>query len=111
MKRLYRLAGENHFRYVLHVALHIGQRAMTITVRLPDDMEANLRSRLAQLDVPMSEFVRQAIAEKLGREAESKPSAYEQGKHLFGKYSSGRSDLAENADEILREKLSAKHRR
>jgi Arc/MetJ-type ribon-helix-helix transcriptional regulator len=84
---------------------------MTITVRLPDKLEADLRSKLTKLDVPMSEFVRQAIAEKLERDPAKKLSAYEQGKHLFGKYSSGRSDLAENADEILREKLRAKHSR
>ena len=84
---------------------------MTITVRLPDELEARLRARLADADVAMSEYVRQAIAEKLAREPDEKrPSAYELGKHLFGKYSSGRSDLSENYKEVLKEKLRAKHR-
>lgn len=85
---------------------------MTITVRIPDDIEAKLRARLEASDVPLSEFVRMAIAEKLEREPqpESK-SAYELGKHLFGKYSSGRSDISENADRIVAEIIDAKHRR
>ena len=41
---------------------------MTITVRLPEKLEADLRARLDTLDVGLSEFVRQAIAEKLERE-------------------------------------------
>jgi hypothetical protein len=84
---------------------------MTITVRLPEKLEADLRARLDTLDVGLSEFVRQAIAEKLERESATKPSAYELGKHLFGRYSSGRSDVSENYKAILREKLRAKHRR
>lgn len=84
---------------------------MTITVRLPEKLEADLRARLDKLDMGLSEFVRQAIAEKLEREPPESRSAYELGKHLFGKYSSGRSDVSENYEQILREKLRAKHRR
>ena len=83
---------------------------MTITVRLPEKLEADLRARLDTLDVDLSEFVRQAISEKLEREPAKSTSAYELGKHLFGKYSSGRSDLSQNHERILREKLRAKHR-
>ncbi len=86
---------------------------MTITVRLPQDLEAALRARLDVDGEALSEFVRQAIAEKLARAGipSGNPSAYELGAHLFGKYESGRSDLAERSEEILREQLSAKHRR
>jgi hypothetical protein len=85
---------------------------MTITVRLPQDIEAQLRARLEAEKQELSAFVREAIAEKLERDdATKKPSAYELGKHLFGKYSSGRDDLAENSEQILREMLSAKNRR
>ena len=53
-----------------------------------------------------------AELEKLAREpGKNHPSAFELGKHLFGKYGSGRSGLSENAEQILREKLRAKHRR
>ena len=85
---------------------------MTITIRLPDQLEEQLRARLEKGGTPLSEYVRQAIAEKLEREpGTAKPSAYEVGKHLFGKYSSGRSDVSENADQIVAEIISAKHRR
>ena len=84
---------------------------MTITNRLPDEFEAKLRSRLDQGDVALSEFVRQAIAEKLERELKpSKPSAYELGEHVFGTFASGRPDLSENAEQILRDKFDAKRR-
>jgi Arc/MetJ-type ribon-helix-helix transcriptional regulator len=84
---------------------------MTITIRLPAKLEADLRAKLEQRRVALSDFVRDAIAEKLQREPEQTPSAYELGKALFGKYSSGRSDLSTNRKTILGEILSAKHRR
>ena len=85
---------------------------MTITIHLPDQLEGKLRERLDKDDTPLDEFVSQAIAEKLEREpAEDKTSAYERGKHLVGKYSSGRTDLSEKADEIVAEMIRAKHRR
>ena len=85
---------------------------MTITVRLPDDLEIALRARLDTTNVALSEFVRQAIAEKLEREpVPEKPSAYELGKHLFGRYSSGRTDVSENTRKYVREAIIAKHRR
>ena len=84
---------------------------MTITIRLPDEFEAKLRTRLDQGDVALSEFVRQAIAEKLERELRAEtPSAYELGKDVFGKYASGRSDISENAEKILGEIFDAKRR-
>ena len=85
---------------------------MTITVRLPQALEAELRTRLDANGVGLSEFVREAITEKLEREGASKKrTPYEFGRHLFGKYSSGRDDLSANRKAILHEILSAKHRR
>ena len=37
-------------------------------------------------------------------------TAQDNGEHPFGRYSSGHEDLSENYEEILREKLRAKHR-
>lgn len=87
---------------------------MTITVKLPDKLEAELRARVDAQKLELTEFVRQAIAEKLEREPEQsggaqRPSAYDLGKHAFGKFESDRSDLAENYEQILRDKLHAKH--
>jgi Arc/MetJ-type ribon-helix-helix transcriptional regulator len=84
---------------------------VTITIRLPTKLEADLRARLERRRLALSDFVRDAIAEKLQREPEQPPSAYEVGKTLFGKYGSGRSDLSVNRKAALGEILRAKHRR
>jgi Arc/MetJ-type ribon-helix-helix transcriptional regulator len=84
---------------------------MTITIRLPEQLEDELRARLEAQSIGLSDFVREAITEKLEREQVEKPSAYELGKHLFGRHGSGRDDLSTNRKKILGEILSAKHRR
>jgi RHH-type rel operon transcriptional repressor/antitoxin RelB len=84
---------------------------MTITIRLPTRLEADLRARLDTCGVGLSDFVRDAIAEKLEREPTEAPTAYEIGKDLFGKHASGRRDLSSNRKAILDEVLRAKHRR
>ena len=84
---------------------------MTITIRLPAKLEAALRARLDRRRVPVSTFVREAITEKLEREPDAGPTPYALGKDLFGKHSSGRSDLSANRKAIMDEMLRAKHRR
>jgi len=83
---------------------------MPITVRLRPEQEEQLRLRLAADGLPLSDFVRDAIDEKLTREVANRPSPYELGKHLFGKYSSGKDDLGLNHSKYLREKIRARHR-
>lgn len=84
---------------------------MTITIRLPSKLETDLRARLGTRRVGLSDFVRDAIAEKLEREPAEKPSPYALGKHLFGQHGSGRQDLSSNRKAILSELLRARHRR
>ena len=60
--------------------------------------------------VSKSEFVRRCLQERLARESTAS-RLYEIGKGRFGKYGSGRSDLSQNAEEILRERFRAKARR
>ena len=84
---------------------------MTVTIRLPDELEAALRARLDAHGVRLSEFVREAIAEKLDREAAGQRCAHELGKELFGKHGSGRDDLSTSRKAILGELLRAKHSR
>lgn len=84
---------------------------MTITVRLPVEVEADLRARLDRSRAGLSEFIREAITEKLQREPAAKLSAHEIGKHLFGKHGSGRHDLSTNRRAILDEILRTKHHR
>jgi hypothetical protein len=84
---------------------------MTITIRLPAKLEADLRAHLGARRVRLSDFVRDAIAEKLTRERSGGLSAYELGKHLFGKHGSGRGDLSSKRKAILNESLGVKHGR
>jgi Arc/MetJ-type ribon-helix-helix transcriptional regulator len=84
---------------------------MTITVRLPNQLEEELRVRLEAQGLELSEFVREAIAEKLERDASGPSSAYETGKDLFGRHGSGRGDLSTNRKALLDELLRAKHHR
>ena len=84
---------------------------MTITIRLPIKLEADLRARLGVRGPGLSEFVRDAIAEKLERERDEKSTPYALGKPLFGRHGSGRNDLSSNRKTILNEILRAKHRR
>jgi Arc/MetJ-type ribon-helix-helix transcriptional regulator len=83
---------------------------MIVTVRLDEDAEAKLRRLVKRNGGSLSAFVRAAIAEKLEREAE-KPTPYELGKHLFGRYRGGPPDLAENHKKYFKERMRAKHRR
>jgi Arc/MetJ-type ribon-helix-helix transcriptional regulator len=83
---------------------------VTITIRLPAKLEADLRARLEWRRVALSDFVRDAIAEKLGRETEQASSAYELGKPLFGKYGSGGNHLSANRKTVLSEIFRAKRR-
>ena len=84
---------------------------MTITIRLPEALEAELRVKLETHGMALSAFVRAAIAEKLEREAEQGPFPYAGDLHLFGRHDSGRDDLSTDRKAIVREKLRAKHHR
>jgi len=81
---------------------------MTISIRLDADTEAELRLRLREQQIPLSDFVRQALQEKLSNDKKAL-SAYEIGEGLFGKYSSGRDDLSSSRKAILNDKLKTKH--
>jgi hypothetical protein len=83
---------------------------MTITVRLPQKLETRLRARLNG-SAKLSAYVRDAIAEKLEREPAATPSAWDLGKHLFGRHGSGRRDLSTRRKALLDEALRVKHRR
>jgi hypothetical protein len=84
---------------------------MRITIRLPAKLAADLRAHLRVRSTRLSDFVRHAIAEKLERELTGRLSAYDFGKHLFGKHGSGRRDLSINRKAILNEALVARDRR
>lgn len=83
---------------------------MTISIRLEKSIEEALREQIQSQNATLSAYVRDAILEKIEREKSAKPSPYELGKALFGRYRSNRGDLSTNRKEILKEKLRAKHR-
>ena len=83
---------------------------MTISIRLDPETEALLRGRLLREDVSLSEFVREAIREKLER-GDVPATPYRIGEPLFGRYASGDTDRSERRKDLLRERISAKHRR
>ena len=93
---------------------------MTITVRLPDELEAKLREKfgvqkLDPEDVELLTFVQQAITDKLAQEPAVEPpagklSAYEAYLAIYKGWSSGETDRAERSEEILRDMFDAKRR-
>jgi len=83
---------------------------MTISVRIDQRLHVALRRAAAAEGVTVAEFVRRAITERLEAKRQTK-TPYELGRHLFGKFSSGRSDLSTRYKELYREKMRAKHRR
>jgi len=84
---------------------------MAITIRLPARLEADLRRRAEAHGSKLSEFVREAIAEKLDREAGGRPSADELGVSAFGRHGSGRNDLSTDRKAILGQLFRVKHSR
>jgi Arc/MetJ-type ribon-helix-helix transcriptional regulator len=81
---------------------------MTLTVRLDEELEGKLRKIASEEGESLSEFVRKAIEDRLGRNAPKK-SAYEAGKHLFGRRGSGKGDLSVRSEEYFAEYVSAKY--
>lgn len=77
---------------------------MTISLRLNDDLEAALNDAAAASGVSRSEFVRRCLQERLAGDAAT-PSAWEIGKHLFGKHHSGQKNLAREAKRVARAKI------
>ena len=83
---------------------------MPLSIRLDNELENELRLRLQREGIALSEFVRDAIKEKLAKNPQAN-SPYELGKNLFGRYSSGETQRSANRKVMLREKVHAMHRR
>jgi hypothetical protein len=77
-----------------------------ITLRLDPQTELLLKSAAEHLGLSRTELIRQSILDYLSRN--NAPSAWETGKHLFGKYSSGCGDLSARRKELVKEKIRAK---
>ena len=81
-----------------------------VSLRLSKQLEQWLARAARLAGVTKSEFVRQCIEDRKQSD-ESRPTAYELGKDLFGKYGSGRGDLARNSEQIVKEIIRDKARR
>jgi len=77
-----------------------------ITVRLEPEIEKQLKALARDLGVTQSELIRSSIAFYF--ESLERPTPWELGKEVVGKYSSGLENLSEHRKEILRSKLQAK---
>lgn len=83
---------------------------MTITVKFPADLEADLRRHAEAQGTPTSLVVREAVAQYLARAAAdaAPPSAAALGEDLFGRYG-GPADLASNRKAALAQAWAEKH--
>ena len=70
-----------------------------LTIRLDKDMEKDIDSLAKQTNKTKSELVRECLAEYIVNY--EKPSAWKLGEELFGKYSSGKSNLAKDRKQLL----------
>ncbi len=69
-------------------------------------MEEKLNHIAELMGIPKSEVVRRSLQAYLKQLEQN--NAWDAGKSLFGRYSSGKSDLSENRKAILRQKLQDK---
>ncbi|QDV74906.1 hypothetical protein [Botrimarina mediterranea] len=92
---------------------------MTLHIELDPGLEASLSVAAQSEGLSIEDFVRGCLKKQFGKAAPATneetttpthSEAYELGKHVFGKYSSGRSDLSVNHEKILGEIFDEKHR-
>ena len=76
-----------------------------ITLRLDPALEQAINNTAAKLDLTKSELIRRSILEYLNNL--SKPNAWDVGKELFGKYSSGLGNLSTERKTIVKKKIRA----
>ncbi len=84
---------------------------MTISIRLDSEIERRLRHRLADEGIRLSDFVREAIQEKLANQDDEAATPYELGKELFGCCSSGARDRSGQRKLLIKQRIHEKHRR
>jgi len=83
---------------------------MAISLRLTPAEEKALTRAARRMGITKSEYIRQCLIYRLEVE-KSHSWAYEVGKDLFGKYGSGKGDLARNAEKYVKETIREKSRR
>lgn len=81
---------------------------MRLTVKLGPELELELSKKSEEQGISRSAVVKQALIEYFAKEP---PSAYELGKDLIGRYSSGKSDGSTHRHGLYAEIVNAKHGR
>jgi Arc/MetJ-type ribon-helix-helix transcriptional regulator len=77
-----------------------------MTVRLDNGLEQRIEEMSESLGISKSELIRRSVQQFI--ESVSKPTPWEAGKELFGKFRSGRSDLSTNRKAIVNEMVLRK---
>ena len=77
-----------------------------ITLRLDPVLEESITTTARNLGLTKSDLIRQSILEYLDKL--NPPSAYDLGKDLFGRYSSGMNNLSVDRKQLVKEKIQAK---
>ncbi|PIE74468.1 MAG: CopG family transcriptional regulator [Deltaproteobacteria bacterium] len=77
-----------------------------ITLRLDPALEKQVNLTAQHLGITRSEFVRKSIVNYI--QTQKRKSAWEIGQDLFGKYSSGQTNLSSDRKEILKDRVRAK---
>jgi len=82
---------------------------MALSVRLDKKTESLLEQTASTLKTSKAEVIKQSLSDYCGRIlTEKRKRPYELIQDLLGKGGSGRSDLSERSEEILRERFSRK---
>lgn len=80
-----------------------------LTLRLNKELENQVTTTASLLGISKSELIRISVTEYIQKQ--QKPNAWELGRELFGKHSSGKGDLSTNRKTLIKEKIKAKHQR
>ena len=78
-----------------------------LNIRLEKDMEKNIDYLAKQAGKTKSEFVRECLAQYIVEYQQ--PTPWEAGEDKFGKYSSGKGNLAQDRKALLKDILEKKH--
>ena len=77
-----------------------------ITLRLDPKLEQSINNTAAQMGVSKSELIRKSITEFISKQ--DKPSAWELGSDIFGKYESSYESLSRDRKALVKDKIKAK---
>ena len=80
-----------------------------ITLRLDSKLEQTINNVAHQMGISKSELIRKSITEFI--EKREKPSPWELGNVVFGKYASDNDNLSTDRKVLVKQKIKAKRRK